>query len=262
MARENLVSLLGPIMTITRKIGADGTPIRTVFSMVTCTRRQSNIDKGYDSTYNFIVVPVVTKNSKIMEKLQDLEKNDVVFIKGVLCTRRMTHRCVCPNCQNIEDRTVNRAYIVPIDLICLKKGIEYNAAREFMLEHSEFSNEINIVGYLCADPKRKQNDNVQTPLEYQIAVNRLFRIAEDGEEIRTDFPKIVSYGEASFMDEEVLHKGSQVMIDGFMRTSSFTIYYRCQNCDTKYPEKNQLMEIIPYNIEYLRNCDIPEEEIE
>lgn len=259
MARENLVTLTGPVIGKQIRYNDDRNPIKGTIILATCTRGLGTLNKGVEPRYRSYQIPVVSRNERIIEKLENVGINDVVYIKGVVYTRNMINRHICENCGSIEDKPVTRAFVVPIDFIILKDHIEAETAKEFTKAHAEFSNEVNIIGNICVGPKRIGASR-QSPLEYQLAVSRTYRIAEDGEETKTDYPWVVCYGQSTYMDEEVLQVSSQIMVNGFLKTREFLRHFECSECGEKFSIKCQAMEITPYHVEYLRNCNIPETE--
>lgn len=255
MARENLVTLTGAIVGKQIRYNDDQNPVRGTVILSTYTRGLgSKLDKGVASKFKAFQIPVVSRTEDIIRKIELLKDNDVIMIKGVVCTRFMISRHICDKCGQIDSQTVTRAFVLPIDFIVLKQGLSFADARNYTKEHAEFSNEINLIGNVCTDPKRL-NNNPMSPLEYQVAINRTYRIKEDSEDIKTDYPWIVSYGTYAIEEEAVIQKGSQIMVNGFLKTRQFNKTCRCQSCNAPYTLQCQAMEITPYHVEYLRNCN-------
>lgn len=247
------MTLTGPVIGKQIKYNDDQNPVRGTVIMATYTRGLgSKIEKGVAPKYKAFQIPVVTRTEEIIRKIESLGENDVIMIKGVVCTRFMISRRICEKCGAIDSQSVTRAFVLPIDFIVLKQGIGLSEARNYTKEHAEFSNEVNLIGNVCTQPRRIAN-NPMSPLEYQIAVNRTYRIKEDPEDIKTDYPWVVSYGSYAMEEEAILQVNSQIMINGFIKTRQFVKGCRCQACNAPYSLQCQAMEITPYHVEYLRN---------
>lgn len=77
-------------------------------------------------------------------------------------------------------------------------------------------------------------------------------------EIKTDFPIVRSYGKAARQDQLCIHKGSLVLIDGFLHSREFDRKTVCGACSSEYMWKDNILEIVPYATEYLANYTDPE----
>ena len=249
------MTLTGPIVSKQIRYNDDQNPVKATVILTTCTRGLgSKIQKGIAPKFKTFFIPIVSRTEEVIRKMESLNENDIIMVKGVVCTRFMLNKHICEKCGQIETQTVTRAFVLPIDFIVLKQNLSAAEARNYTKEHAEFSNEINLIGNVCRAPKRVGN-NPMSPLEYQVAINRTYRIKEDSEDIKTDYPWIVSYGQYAMEEESVLQVGSQIMVNGFLKTRQFTKGYRCQECNAPYSIKCQAMEITPYHVEYLRNCN-------
>lgn len=119
----------------------------------------------------------------------------------------------------------------------------------------EISNRIYIMGNVCADPSYNPIDNGGRVCTYQLGINRKVFIREDDPSVRADFPWVKSLGDQADKDRDALMKGSLVFIDGSIQArDDFLMDKKCENCGEITKVKGQAMEIIPYSVEYLRNC--------
>ena len=127
---------------------------------------------------------------------------------------------------------------------------------------SEISNRIYIMGNVCGPPSYNPKENGGRVCTYQLGINRKVFIKEDDPLVRADFPWVKSLGDQADKDKDALMKGSLIFIDGSIQArDDFYVDRKCSNCGEITKVKGQAMEIVPYSVEYLRNCiTAPEED--
>ena len=125
----------------------------------------------------------------------------------------------------------------------------------------EISNRIYIMGNVCAEPTYNPIDNGGRVCTYQLGINRKVFIMEDSPDIRSDYPWVKSLGDQADKDHIALTTGSLVFIDGSVQArEDFVMEKTCDTCGETCKVKGQAMEIVPYSVEYLRNCNTDFEE--
>lgn len=130
--------------------------------------------------------------------------------------------------------------------------------QNWLLWRAEISNRIFIMGNLCADPYISDDKN---HCAYQLGINRKAYIPEDDPDIRADYPWVKSSKEQAQKDAEVLRMGSLIFVDGSVQArQGFTVEKECEHCGTKVQIRDRAMEIVPYAVEYLRNCIFEDED--
>lgn len=133
------------------------------------------------------------------------------------------------------------------------------AGYELLLKNEEVSNEVKIMGTLCREPSFYENPETRKrECTFQIASNRIRRILEDEPEKRTDYPWVKAFGREAAEYYAALHINSSIYINGAIEVRSILREVQCEKCGTLYKRMENASEIVPYGIEYLTNCDIPE----
>lgn len=186
--------------------------------------------------------------------------NDMVFVKGTLCTKEVIKKGVCPECGSIntkEDGVV--IYIDPVFVEEREKGVTEEEATKLLMKKREISNSVIIEGTLCREPVyyKDESTGLET-CQIQIASNRLRRIKEDPAEKKTDYPWIKAYGPKTKEYSEVLSTNSSIFVEGAIQTRVATPSMMCENCGAIFERQEQSTDIVPFHIEYHRNCNIPE----
>lgn len=133
----------------------------------------------------------------------------------------------------------------------------------------EISNRVEIGGMVCReitdsdyyhDPE--QGDNTRGDrFQFEVAIMRPRRIPEDAPDDTTDFLWVRAYGSQAAELKEAIRKGSVLMINGAIQTRRSDTMHKCtcQNCGELIVKPGMATEIVPYQVEYLKNCKIPYE---
>lgn len=163
---------------------------------------------------------------------------------------------------SIEDLGKTAEGVYSVRLTVREKPTD-KAVLDWLQWMSEMSNRIYIMGNVCAEPVYNPIENGGRVCTYQLGINRKVYIKEDDPSVRADFPWVKSLGDQADMDHAALMKGSLVFIDGSIQArDDFLMEKKCDNCGEISKVKGQAMEIVPYSVEYLRNCLTSSEEEE
>lgn len=141
-----------------------------------------------------------------------------------------------------------------------KRSLEQYAFHHLM-SRQEISNQVFIMGTLCMEPEYYANEDsrLQT-CQFPIASNRIRRIIEDGADKRTDYPWVKCFGPMAEQHSLCLHTNSTIYINGAIEARDIEIQMICGNCQEPFLAKSSSIEIVPYHIEYIDDCIIPESE--
>lgn len=208
---------------------------------------------------------VISRESELIETIEDFKENDIVLLKGTLSTKKIPKRSYCPNCTDEEGvATENTAYgnLVYITPIYIKKVAEFENktdAIQHIVDNREVSNQIYVAGTLLKDPKFFTTKQGVQIAQYPVAINRKFIIRTDDPSIRTDYPVVKSYGEQARNDKAFLKYQSEIIVDGFLQARRVTRKCKCKACGNIYAWKDNSMELVPYEVEYLLNYLTPED---
>lgn len=222
---------------------------------------------------------IMTRDEKIMAEIDTWQSNDTVHVKGVLACKkiRKVSRCAFCNAKNVVDGTL--VYVNPIYARKLGHVDSEAEMMKFLTDNREISNQAYIFGTLCRDPKKIKNSKGMRVVQYQIAMNRKFKIKEDPPEIKADYPWVKCYGANAEEDKKHLKIGSEIFVDGLLQTRSVQRKAVCgqvtgddgepvrgedgkllirknpdgtkDGCGATYNWKDRATEIVPYDTEYL-----------
>lgn len=261
MAIHNSIFLYGKVLVEPKIIkNEQGENIRAMFSMSVIRndkRKTGNVDEPivYDTPV------ILSQNAELIKIIENIKKNDIIQLKGVLVTKSVKKGSICPCCQQKTTVEGSRGFVNPIYIKIIKQNNTDQEAFKLLKESQEISNSCTIIGTICNTPEMYLSPKGTKITQYQLAINRKYKIKEDPPEIRTDFPWVKSYDQMAEMDNICLRQGSVVFIDGILQTRSFLRTFTCSNekCGKIVEWKDSAVEIVPYQTEYLNNFTTPEE---
>lgn len=235
MAKENTVQLIGIIKDIIK----DDVNKITKFKVETI-RRNGRID-----------TPSVLAYASTFDKTRGLQNGDFAIIKGIVGTSDVKRGFICPACHNHIIFDAITTNVILIDAVKL-------TGQHNLEDFKEMSNVVYILGTLCRDIKLQTLRSGVKNAQYQMAVNRKLNVREQPERW-TDYPFISSLGEQAEQDYMRMEEGSQCFINGGLQTRTIVRAYKCPDCNNIIQAQEEIMEVCPYNVEYLNNCKFDEE---
>lgn len=260
MAKENLVILHGAIQCAPRIYADSDGNINKAMLYIKVLRRPSISEKLSANRLFFDNPIILSKNEKLITQMSELEKDDMIDVRGVLTTREVLKSTICPNCTEKNSVEGNTVYVTPIYICRREQKVAPEEALELLKQRCEVSNMVMTIGTLCRDPEFYQAENRSGYVQYQLAVNRKFRIREDPADLKTDYPWVKAYGAQAITDAHCLQTGSVIYINGALQTREVNRTTICPNCGKTYTWVDAATEIVPYSTEYLTNCLLPEKE--
>ena len=225
MARINQVMLLGAINTPPKIAKIKD---QYVYAMVYVTVVRGERVIGDKVKYMRSDNPMLmTWDPVMIREIESWEVNDIVDVKGVVATRPIKKSSYCPHCNTKNQYPGAIVYVNPI--FCKKRcHMETdNECYQYLAMRREVSNQCYVFGTLCRVPTRRKTGGGTVYTQYQIALNRKFRIKADPEGLRSDYPWVKSYGENGEEDLKRLCVGSEVIIDGFLQTRNVNRHAVC-----------------------------------
>lgn len=212
---HNKVSLLGAIIRPPEVGSIDGQYIYATFRL-TVVRDPRKAGDNNDRRGDYPLV--MTRDPEVIRDIDGLGVYDIVIVKGVIATRPIIKSSHCANCHATNRIPGVAVYVEPISCKKIASLGSKDECQQYLMEFREFSNQISVYGTLCRDPSRRSVGNRLAYTQYQIALNRNFRIKADPPECRADYPWVKAYGQNAEDDAKRLHVGSEVIIDGFLQT--------------------------------------------
>lgn len=201
---------------------------------------------------------IYTVNPEMVDAMKQWKRGDFVEVKGSMTTKNVNKTHCCPYCKHVNGTPGTIVYVHPIYMrVCGHEENEKEAAKQ-LKEFCEISNTATAIGVLCRDPQVYRTPR-STITSYQMAIRRKFRIAEDAQDLKTDFPWVKSYGKIGKNDALLLRKGSYIMLDGWVQSREFERTTVCEQCGQEFQWNDFTQEFVPYASEYMRNCKTPDE---
>lgn len=259
MAKHNYVLLNGMVTQEPRIIRDDeGNYLRAMCSLTVIRGERDFGDTIKNLKYDCPVI--MTGIPEKVEEISSWHTNDMVEIKGVLTTKEVRKATICKECGHRNIAEGNVVYINPIFMERKESGLTKEESLALLQKRCEISNCLTVIGTLCRDVDIYRAGKGPATAQYQLAVNRKFRLKDDSAEIRTDYPWVKSYGSIAEDDSKFLRQGSVVFIDGMLQTRDIIRTTTCDECGETYQWQDSAMEIVPYEVEYLQNFITVEEQ--
>ena len=269
MAKENTVYLYGRVLVPPNiRIDTDGNYLSGKIILHTVRRSAASKELLLQGERRWDYIAVLSKHAKLIkDRMADLEEGDMVQVKGTLCTYEKIKQFICPHCGEVTSRDGVIIYVDPIFIKRCEIGVSQEEGYRLIEDSEEISNQVKIMGTLCREPQLYENPKIkQMECDFQIASNRNRHILEDNPEKRTDYPWVKAYGKQAVDYYEALHVNSTVYIDGALQARSVKREFVCEKCGEVFEAVDSAIDIIPYNLEYLKDCSLPgsnsEEEFE
>jgi len=258
MAKENVVFLHGQVQIPPKVyVNKNKELTKAIYALKTIRRPYFNGQKVANKL--FFDCPVIyTRNVEMIEQSSVLALGDMVDIRGVLCTQEVKKTTICGECGHKNSSLGNMVYVAPIYICRRENEVTPEEGLEFLKTRSEVSNVSMVIGTLCRNPEFYVSEKEKTSAQYQLAVNRRYRIKEDPAEVRTDYPWVKTYGQQAASDAKCLKTGSVVYINGSLQTRDLVRSTVCEKCGNEYTWSESAMEIAPFSTEYLSGCLRPE----
>ncbi len=231
--------------------------VRATCSAMTIRGKRSIGDSLENIRYD---TPAIrTSNQELCEEISRWKVGDMVEIKGTVTSREIIRTNTCPKCNGENQVQGIMTYVHPIFCDRRETNITHEEGINLLRYRCEISNNVTLIGMLTVDPQFHETQEGTLIGKYQIAVLRRFRIKEDSPDRKADFIWIKSFGKIAKKDQEYLKKGTFVFIDGVLQTVPYERKITCAHCGEEFTAKEMSMEVVPYQVEYLRGY-IPQEE--
>lgn len=227
-------------------------PYRMTLSIKTMSRYLNSTDRT-KLMYDEIVVMSKSPET-IVYAAKELRSNDIVYIKGMLCTTDVKRKFICSSCENEIEENGFTCYVHPIKIVKVKSGITAEDGNIIIQDNAEVSNEVILDGTVCSDIHYLEERRYAY---YKLAVKRSFHILEDDAEKRMDYPAINTYHDQAYNDSICAHKGTRMNVRGAIRVRNIQRTITCPYCQNEEPLDYRVLEVVASNINYTANWDKP-----
>ena len=209
--------------------------------------------KGFEKVYEYTPLSIISKDPEILDNMKDWKENDLVLIKAQVITTNVTKKQKCPHCGEVyEKEGAVITYLNPVHVSVEKSFERKEDAIEELKRHAEISNQVTVIGVVCADPISM--GDYDECVKFPLATDRKYFVASDDPETRTDYPYIHCYGEKNIDATKRIMVGTDVFIEGTLRLRKYPpLEVTCQNpvCKKTFTWTDFTMDVVPYAIELL-----------
>lgn len=256
-ADVNVVRLYGQIVKKPRLYTARGAdaPHAADFLLRTLARYHNSFnpqEKKYD------IVTVRTSNPQMIEQIRDLRINNIILLKGMLCTTDVImDKGACPDCGCRLKYSRLATYVYPLHILIVKEMLSEEEGYKLIDQNDELSNECIISGQVVSDIEFQEsvrdlelNRKIPDSAKYMIRVKRPYHVAEDEDERKCDYPMVFTYYEQATTDFNSLHKGSTLNVRGAIRAREVKNTIVCPSCGAEIETEDSVLGIMAYYVGY------------
>lgn len=243
MAKENNIILIGKILDSPQlSYSAEKDLFQLSFVLGVC-RKSQKIDFPEVNVFGLDEEQAFNLKDNLNEN-----KDSYIMVRGMIATRYKEITVKCPECGKENQVSYLQTEISTIIPPLVLHG---DYSKESL---KEYSNRASVLGTICSTPFEWQTANgIHTVAQYQIAIDRRFRIKEQ-EDTKYDYPWIKSFDTFAERSLKHLKVGSQIFLNGQIQTRDRKRKAVCANCETEFEYDVKVAEIVMTSIEYLTNC--------
>ena len=255
----NDVRLLGQLVQdpkYYKKKNAD-MPYRMTLSIKTMSRYLNSTDRS-KLMYDEIVV-MSKSPDMIVYSAKELRSNDIIYIKGMLCTADVVRKVICSNCEQTFEEQGYTCYVHPIKIVKIASGVSDEDGNIMIQDNAEVSNEVTLDGSICSDVHYIEERKYAY---YKLAVKRSYHILEDDAEKRIDYPAVNTYHDQAVRDSICVHKGTRMNVRGAIRVRTVNRKIKCPYCENEEELEYRVLEVVASNVNYTSNWERPPAEEE
>lgn len=246
------------------------------------TKKRTSVTDEYKlrarDEYDLPIISTVNKDVMI-KGFNDAEKGDVVFVKGTVIAERKKKVLQCPFCGyngRLNKVSFPVTKIDPVRIVPFFRAADAaenspteNKAMKIIRGSYEITNQVLVIGTVCEEPSEEMYyhdptsvDTLRDRFEFKIRTSRTRHALERDENKKTNEIRVVTFGKWAYEAYNTIHKNSALMINGAITTKAKKEMHviRCGECGRKLVGKGSETYLLPYRIEYLKDCDIPQTE--
>ena len=241
MARENTFILFGRLEDAPVVLFNEESKTYRVTFILKTIRRSGRVDFPKVNIYG-----LDEKTAKLY--VSKLIPGVYVEVRGMVFTKMIKKPVHCEKCGEISMVNTLQCEIISYgNPFVLKEEVD-------PVDIVEFANAGTLIGSVCTDVVRKGNATGGTVAQFQLAVNRRYRVYELEKGSRTDYPWIKAIGPIAEECLKRLRKSSQVFIAGAYQTRDVKRHVRCNHCGEQIVYSERVGEVLPSGVEFLNEC--------
>lgn len=257
MARHNICFLFGSVIKPPRiTMNEDGKEVMGVAFLNVIRGPRSVGDHRKSEKFDRPVIIAENadgKNTELLASMKEWKENDIVCVKGSIATKKIKKSSVCTFCGQKNKIEGVLVCIYPIHVVKIASMPSQDAATDWLVANKEISNQVYAIGRVGRDPKRIMPKSNLIVTQYPLIIGRKYHFTQDSPEIKADFPWVKSYGQNANDDRDRVHVKTEVYIDGCIQARGVMRHHVCEFCGSQYDWRDNAMEIVPFETEYLSN---------
>ena len=136
-------------------------------------------------------------------------------------------------------------------------ALDEDGAKNFVRGAHEASNRWYGVMSLLGDPRVQLSSETSGTLHSLCAINRLRHIYSDPSDKMTDYVQLAMYGPRAAEFSKILKYQSTIYVGASINSRKQIRKCTCAHCGYEYQMELRTSEIVPYHVEFIKDCVIP-----
>lgn len=239
--------------------------------------------------YKYESVVIETSDPGMIDTMRNrvnVEEGDMIFVYGSIVSKHVRKKLTCLDCgtrfsgkeSSGEYHTpfvdpVRVLVVEPFDRNKYNQSQNDNRKKELLRKCYEISDQVIIVGEIDEDIPEENyihdeaangSSTLKDEFTFFLKVSRVRHALQRDVRIHNDKIKIKSYGKMAAELHSALHRGSIIEVNGAIESEIVKNMYtgRCPICGKMVKEDGYNAWALPYRVEYLKDCEVPETDTE
>lgn len=241
MAKENIAILYGYVEKKKQEVLESGRNCGLSLQIKTLRLNKKGIER-YDTPI------LLTQNPEIIVDCLDINPGDMVSVKGTL--RSIQHE------NGSSEIVINILWIHRME-----ENIDITTANSLLHKNAEVSNNVFLFGTVCKKTNYYCEEGKTTRLCFKIASNRRRYVVGDTKRNRTDYFWVKCFGKIADQAFDAIDLNSEIYLSGYLQTRIVSKKEKDLETGEMITKIKQYEEIVPYSIEYVKNCKTKKDEL-
>jgi len=174
-------------------------------------------------------------------------------VEGKVWAKKNKRKYACPKCGEVYFHEGLSVYIEPQYLLVCRQGLQEDEAVRELIKANESSNIVHLLGKVSEDPEFMEREGRDSAC---------LTIRMDPEENGHMLPLIKVFGKRAREYGDMVWEGSEIYVNGALQSRIGNIEIDCGMCGTTFIVQAVETVLVPYRIEPVRYCVVPEKDSE
>lgn len=207
----------------------------------------------FTSDRNFIRNYLFRPGTESPEDRAIVHKGDMVIVEGKIQAKKNKRKYTCPECGEVYIHEGLSVYIEPAYLLVCRQELQEDEAVKELIKANESSNIVHMSGIVSEDPEFMERAGRDSAC---------LTIRMDPDEDGHKLPLVKVFGKRAKAYGDMVWEDSEIYVNGALQSRIGSIEVDCGMCGTTFVVQTVETVLVPYRIEPVRYCVVPEKDSE